>query len=155
MFFRFCFLENFVYICKNIYNVMEIWKDIEGYEGLYQVSNYGKVKSLGNDKNKKSKMRKERTTKDGYIQIKLHKNGETKGFYIHRLVAQAFISNPNGYKEVNHIDENKRNNSSTNLEWCTRLYNVRYGTRTDRMKNTKNNHALFNRVASCCRGLQN
>lgn len=96
----------------------EIWKDIEEYEGLYQISNFGNVK------NKKNKKIKEATHYHGYKYVMLSKNKKQKKKYIHRLVAQAFIENPNNYKEVNHKDGNKENNYIDNLEWCTRSYNV-------------------------------
>lgn len=100
----------------------EIWKDIEGYEGLYQVSNLGRV------------MRNGRTLKPnivgrGYEAVSLCKNANVTKVLVHRLVAKTFIDNPNNYAQVNHIDENKRNNIVENLEWCTNEYNIAYGTR--------------------------
>lgn len=113
---------------------MEIWKDIEGYEGLYQVSNLGRVKSLGNGNSNKSKNKtlKQQLSHKGYPMIGLCKNGKPKRFSVHRLVAEAFLPNPNNYDQVNHKDENKTNNCISNLEWCTPQYNVNYGTRTDK-----------------------
>lgn len=98
----------------------EIYKDIEGYEGLYQVSNYGNVKSLISKKVLKPLEVK------GYLQIGLHKDKKKKLYKIHRLVADTFLDNPNKYEEVNHIDEDKTNNNVTNLEWCTHFYNINY-----------------------------
>lgn len=103
---------------------MEIWKDIEGYEGLYQVSNLGNVK---NNKNKIMKLAKE---KNGYLRINLSKNGFKKRMSIHKLVAMTFIPNPNNYPQINHKDENKQNNCVDNLEWCTQIYNINYGNAT-------------------------
>ena len=108
---------------------MEIWKDIEGYEGLYQVSNQGRVKSLDYHCTGKERTLKQQITR-GYYQVRLCKNGEQKFYRVHRLVAKAFVS---GYKDgyvVNHIDENKTNNHYTNLEWVT--------YRENSMKSTKN-----------------
>lgn len=99
----------------------EVWKDIEGYEGLYQVSNLGRVKSL-----KKNIIRKQTLGKDGYLRVILKHNGKSKNFSVHRLVAKAFLKNVFNYPEVNHKDENKTNNNVSNLEWCTRKYNQNY-----------------------------
>lgn len=101
----------------------EIWKDIEGYEGLYQVSNVGRVKSV-----RKNIILKSRIERNGYESVKLSANNISKGYYIHRLVANAFIPNPDNLPQVNHKDENKTNNCVDNLEWCTRHYNHNYGT---------------------------
>ena len=98
----------------------EIWKDIKEYEDLYQVSNLGRVKS-------KRKILSQ--TKGEYLKVGLSKNGIEKTYAVHRLVAKAFMSNPNNYNFINHIDENKYNNIYTNLEWCTNKYNCNYGNR--------------------------
>lgn len=112
---------------------MEIWKDIEGYEGLYQVSNKGRIKSLNYRRTGKEGMLKGKPDKNGYLIVFLYKKGEKpKPFLIHRLVAKGFIPNVNDLPEVNHIDENKENNHVENLEWCDRKYNMNYGTRTKR-----------------------
>lgn len=133
---------------------MEIWKDIEGYEGLYQVSNYGRVKSLGNEASRKEKIRKVRFNNDGYPVIYLHKNGEKKFFLIHRLVAQTFIPNPNNLPEINHKDECKTNSFVENLEWCDRLYNINYGNAITKANERRKRTRFFKLVAACCRGLQ-
>ena len=109
----------------------EVWKDIPEYEGLYQVSNTGKVRRLNYRGSGKTKLLKQSTDK-GYKRIVLSKNGKKKNHWVHRLVAIVFISNPNNYKEVNHKDENPSNNNVKNLEWCTREYNNNYGTRNKR-----------------------
>ena len=105
----------------------EIWKDIEGYEGLYQVSNLGRVKSLGFDKWHKGRLIKAHF--DGlkhYLFVQLYKNGVCKKINVHRLVATAFVPNPNNLPQVNHKDEGKTNNQADNLEWCTNKYNINY-----------------------------
>lgn len=91
----------------------EIWKDIEGYEGLYQISSLGKIK------NKEGKILKTRKDTGGYLLINLFKNKKNKTFRVHRLVANAFILNPENKMEVDHIDTNKENNNVKNLKWVT------------------------------------
>lgn len=107
--------------------MQEIWKDIPNYEGLYQISNYGRVKTLNPRYNKvESNIKSVRKCHDGYYRLDLHKNGVKKTYYIHKLVALAFLPNPNNYTVVNHKDENKENNYVDNLEWCTIGYNNLY-----------------------------
>lgn len=115
--------------------MIEEWRDIEGYSGRYQISNLGNVRT--NDFNHSGKMRLMRiaTGTRGYKQICLTKNNKRSTKRIHRLVAEAFIPNPHNYPTVNHIDENKSNNRSDNLEWCSFEYNTKYGTRTERTGN--------------------
>lgn len=115
----------------------EIWKDIEGYEGLYQVSNLGRVKSLNYHRTRKEQLLKPTKSNRGYFKVYLNKNGKMKTFNVHRLVAQAFIENPNNYPCVNHKDENKINNIVDNLEYCTVAYNNVYGTRVDRVNESR------------------
>ncbi len=118
----------------------EEWRDVVGYEGLYMVSNIGNVKSLqrtaksknGSIRTVSEKLRKINKNKSGYIMVILNKEGKRKGIKIHRLVAQAFLPNPENLPQVNHKDENKSNNCVENLEWCTQEYNNKYGTRTER-----------------------
>lgn len=127
----------------------EIWKDIKGYEGLYQVSNFGRVKKLERDlvyKDGKVVHYKEQILSpsiraNGYLQVHLSINMKKNNFYVHRLVAEAFISNPDNLPQVNHKDEDKTNNfvwvnedcsvdyNKTNLEWCDAKYNTNYGTK--------------------------
>lgn len=102
---------------------IEIWKDIEGYEGLYQVSNLGRVKSL---KFNKIKILSQGISGSGYKIVSLSKENQRKIFLVHRLVAMVFIKNPNNYPCINHKDENKLNNLANNLEWCTHRYNCNY-----------------------------
>lgn len=104
----------------------EIWKDIVGYEGLYKISNLGRVKRLA-DKNI-SEFLVLPFIKQGYYNVRLRKNKIQKHKLLHRLIASAFISNPNNLPYVNHKDENKLNNSIDNLEWCTPKYNSTYGS---------------------------
>ena len=112
---------------------MEEWKDIAGYEGKYQVSNWGRIKSLNYKRSGKERILKLYNDKYGYKVINLHKNGKPKLYKIHRLVAITFIPNPNNYPVVNHKDENKANNYVDNLEWCTQKYNINYGTAQERI----------------------
>ena len=111
---------------------MEEWRNIEGYEGLYQISNLGRVKSLGNNKTRKEKILNIIKNNNGYVLVNLHKNKVKKTCLLHRLVAKTFLENPNNYPCVNHKDENKENNNINNLEWCTHQYNNTYGTRLER-----------------------
>ena len=113
----------------------EIWRDIVGFEGLYQISNFGRVKSLPKFTYSRGypQLRKEKILKPGYT----GKNrcyatvilNDGKGYKVHRLVAQAFIPNPDNLPQVNHIDENPFNNHADNLEWCTNQYNVAYSAK--------------------------
>lgn len=110
----------------------EIWKDIEGYEGKYQVSNLGNVRSLNYHRMGITKLLKTRKDKDGYNMAFLVRSGYKRPFGVHRLVAQAFIPNPNNYPVVNHKNEIKDDNRVENLEWCTVRYNTLYGTGVQR-----------------------
>lgn len=98
----------------------EVWKDITGYEGLYQVSNLGRVKTLKSGKIKATGNCR------GYLYVSLSKNSIYKNYSVHRLVGQAFLDNPDSLPEINHIDQNKQNNRVDNLEWCSSKYNNRY-----------------------------
>lgn len=161
----------------------EIWKDIKEFEGLYQVSNLGRVKTLNNKKSRKEKIRKIHNDQRGYLIVYLSKNGNGKFYKVHRLVAQTFIENPLNKPQVNHKDECKTNNVWTNLEWVTRKENMNYGTRTQRATNKILEHTKkikqydlqgnfiktwnschevekffgcpHNSISKCCRGLQN
>ena len=113
---------------------MEIWKDIKGYEGLYQISSHGRVKSLFRYK----KILKPALQTKGYFYVSLCK--PNKNFTIHRLVAEAFIPNPDNLPCVNHKDEDKTNNHVDNLEWCTYEYNLNFGTRNERISESLLNH---------------
>lgn len=123
----------------------EIWKDIHGYEGLYQVSNLGRVKSLprtvvtcnGFPRHCKGYVLAQTKSPKGYMLVALQKNSTSTTTSVHRLVAQLFIANPNNFPCVNHKDENKQNNIAENLEWCSYKYNSNYGTRTERYIKSK------------------
>lgn len=119
----------------------EIWNDIIGYEGLYKVSNLGFIKSLSRSVTgrdfKVKKYNNERILKpspysNGYLGITLCKNGISKQFILHRIIAIHFIPNPKNFSEINHKDENKTNNCINNLEWCSHKYNANYGTKIKR-----------------------
>lgn len=113
----------------------EIWKDVDGFEGLYLISTYGRVKSLITDK-----ILKPVISSNKYFQVFLRKDGKTYNFLIHRLMCMNFIPNPNSLPQVNHIDYNRSNNRLDNLEWCTSRYNNEYsgtfekGTESTRKK---------------------
>lgn len=112
----------------------EEWRDIKGFEGLYQVSNLGNVRRMecditynnGTVHHYKEGIRKPNKDKDGYLYLNLWKDGKCKVGRIHKLVAETFIPNPNNYPVINHKDENKSNNRVENLEWCTIQYNAEY-----------------------------
>ncbi len=123
--------------------MLEIWKNIPDYEGLYVINNYGIVKSLKTNKIKTPFLRP-----NGYYEITLWKNGKKKNWLVHRLVAKTFNISKSNFKymqnedithtimdelEINHIDENKLNNFADNLEWCTPKYNCNYGSRNKRI----------------------
>lgn len=119
----------------------ECWKDVKGYEGTYQISNTGRVKSLKKwDVSKRKYIDKETilTPTDngyGYLVVSLRKKTKRKSHYVHRLVAEAFVSNPKGMPYVNHVDYDKRNNNHSNLEWCNQKDNVLHSA--ERMKHPK------------------
>ena len=109
---------------------MEIWRDIEDYEGLYQISNKGRVKSL---KYGKERIRTPVINNSGYLNIILYKNTEAQHRLVHRLVAEAFIPNLENKPQINHKDENKLNNCVENLEWIRHIDNCNYGSRNERV----------------------
>lgn len=130
---------------------MEIWKDIRGYEGIYQISNHGRVKSIDR-RVRNHKCGATRTIKEhiihstdngnGYQIVGLRGNGKRKNFYVHRLVAEHFIEKPDGKEYINHMDYNRANNNVANLEWCTQKENMVYSI--DRLKKPKPNAKLSN-----------
>ena len=114
----------------------EVWKDIAGYEGLYQVSNFGRVKSLDREKSNgtgvyilKGKI-KTANERRGYLGTQLYKNHKLKNVYVHRLVAEAFIPNTDGQETINHINGNKLDNRVENLEWVSNAENVKHAFQT-------------------------
>lgn len=123
----------------------EVWKDIEGYENLYQVSNFGRIHSLdrfvprktGTVQKVHGRILKLIEDKDGYLQVSLWKENKMKKAKVHRLVGEAFIPNPNNLSEINHINEMKNDNTVSNLEWCTRKENINHGTRTEQAAKAK------------------
>lgn len=121
--------------------MIEEWKPIVGYEGLYEVSNLGRVKSLERiidaKHHVKKRILKQGVQRGGYLHVGLCKNNKVKIKKIHRLVAEAFIPNPYNLPQVNHKDENIKNNCVDNLEWCTGNYNYYYGTRIKRIAEKK------------------
>lgn len=148
----------------------EIWKDIPGYAGLYQVSNTGRVKSFKNQYGHGVRILNGEKTKSGYIQVSLNK----KRYKIHRLVALAFIPNPDGLPQINHKNEIRTDNRVENLEWCTGKYNVNYGTAIERRSKKRGKPVIcietgkvfascnaagrelnldFSHIAKCCRGI--
>lgn len=153
---------------------MEIWKDIPNYEGLYQISNLGNVKSLYRITNNNhiihEKILKPQDNNNGYLVVNLYKNNKMKAKLIHRLVAKTFIDNPNNYNYINHIDKNKSNNTVNNLEWCTQSYNVIYSKGRKVNQYDKNNNFIktWNSIADvkrllnidsssiirCCKGIK-
>lgn len=114
-------------------NFKEVWRPVVGYEGLYEVSNTGKVDALNYHHEKRRDRMKTRIDKQGYVVVRLYKNGKVRNYFVHRLVAIAFIQNNKNLPQVNHKDENKQNNCIENLEWCDCKYNVNYGTAKNRM----------------------
>lgn len=129
--------------------MQEIWKDIKGYEGLYQASTLGQIKSIGklvNGSNqygvkfkyfKKDKILTPIINNHGYTQVSLYKQGKRTERRIHQLVAETFIPNPSDYSVVNHIDGNKQNNCINNLEFCTQSHNVKESYRLGLQKPNK------------------
>lgn len=117
-------------------SICETWKPINGYEGNYEVSNFGNVRTLRRQ-GSHGGLLKQQLTRKGYLAVSLCRNNHYKRLAVHRLVAITFISNPMNYPCVNHKDENKLNNCVDNLEWCTYQYNNSYGTCRQRTSESK------------------
>lgn len=130
----------------------EIWKDISGYEGKYAISSYGNIIALNYNREKRAQNRIPRKDKGGYLYVNLWKNGISKTFKIHRLVAEAFLPNPNNLPQINHKDENKTNNSVFNLEWCSPSYNSKYGNHSRKVLDShkKNNSPKAEKSVAKC-----
>ena len=128
---------------------MESWKDISGYEGLYQVSNLGSVRNVKTGKSKVAGI-----TPYGYKRVVLYADGKRKWFQVHRLVAMAFIPNEEGKREVNHIDGNKLNNNAANLEWATSSENHLHAYENGlRHANTENAVKARSKKVKCSNGV--
>lgn len=123
----------------------EVWKDIEEYEGLYQVSNFGRIKSLNYRRTGKAKILKIAKITKGYYGIILHKKGKYKNFKTHRLVAMAFIPNPDDKPQINHIDGDKSNNCISNLEWATNSENQKHAHVNGLIKSSKGSEHYLSR----------
>lgn len=108
----------------------EVWEDVRGYKGLYKVSSMGRVKSL---KWGKERILRPVKDKDGYLEVTLYKDGQHKKFKVHRLVAEAFLGNPDNKPQINHLDEVKTSNHYSNLCWATPSENVNHGTRNKKV----------------------
>lgn len=131
----------------------EEWRDIKGYEGLYQVSNLGRVKSLERYKKNRGKMqlvegtiRMPRIEKNGYARVDLCKDGKRKMHCVHRLVTEAFVPNPENKPQVNHIDEDRSNNNANNLEWVTNKENCNYGMHNKNLSKAKKDYYAKKRI---------
>lgn len=139
--------------------MIEIWKPIKDYEN-YEVSNLGKVKSLNYNRTGEEKILKPRKDKDGYLYVGLYKSGKRKFFKIHRLVATAYIFNPDDKPQINHIDCNRQNNCVENLEWCSLAYNTKHAYEHDLIKNYRGieiieNGMQFKKIVDCINWLKN
>ncbi len=123
----------------------EIWKPILGFEGFYEVSNLGRIRSVdrvvtysnGQKHLHKGCLLKPGVIQNNYLQVALCKDGVTKHFMVHRLVAETFLLNQDNLPQINHKDENPLNNIADNLEWCSSSYNINYGSRKDKVIKTK------------------
>ena len=138
--------------------LIEKWRDIRGYEGLYQVSNFGRVASLGRKISRRltsTLILKQYLLPNGYLFIRLSKNSKYTNKLVHRLVAEAFIPNPNNLPQVNHKDEDKTNNVWSNLEWVSASRNSNYGTRNTRISNVLANcESTSKRIAQYTKNLE-
>lgn len=134
---------------------VEVWKDIKGYEGLYQVSSLGRVRSLdryincnGGKGFKKGIILKPRISYKGYLRVGLSRNRKSKHYLLHRLIASTFLPNPHNLPCVNHKDENKINNVVSNLEWCSYKYNSNYGTNRKRISEKITNNIKLSKAVN-------
>ena len=130
---------------------MEEWKSIPGYEGLYEVSSYGRVRSVDRYDNRncfrKGKVLSPGIRLDGYLIINLCCNGKYKTISVHRLVALTFLPNPDNLPCVNHKDEDKTNNRVDNLEWCTQQYNLNYNDVQKRRSQRMKENGIYEKIA--------
>lgn len=121
---------------------MKEWREIDGFPN-YMVSNTGEIKSLNYNKTGKEKVLIPHKLSNGYLGINLYDNKRSCYLLIHRVVAQAFLPNPNGHKIINHKDENRSNNLVSNLEWCSCKYNLNYGNRNNKLSEKLYNNPLI------------
>ena len=128
-------------------DIIEIWRDISGFEEKYQISNLGNVKSLNYNNTGRAGLLKPSQLANGYLQVALSKNNNRTMKLVHCLVAEAFIPNPNNLPKVNHIDEDKTNNYVDNLEWCSAQYNVNYGSRNERVATAR--RGIYGKNKTC------
>ena len=119
----------------------EVWKDIKHYEGLYKISSLGRVWSVH-----KHDFKVPHIKDNGYMFVQLYKNGKMRNEHLHRLVSLTFVPNPNNLPQVNHKDENKRNNCVDNLEWCDGKYNNNYGTAQERKVTANRKNGCYERA---------
>lgn len=126
--------------------MIEIWREIKGYEGLYEVSNHGRIRSLIRKWVKKEVLLVPQPHKQGYLFFGLNRNGKQKRFQAHRLVAIHFIPNPKNLPEVNHVDLNKGNNHVDNLEWTDRVGNTLHALAKGRVFGVKLNYGIANEI---------
>jgi len=147
---------------------MEVWKDVAGYEGIYQVSDLGNVKSLNYHRERREKLLHPSEDKNGYLIVLLYKNGKRKLRKVHQLVAEAFLTNEGNLPSINHKDENKRNNRASNLEYCSVGYNNRYSKEVAVVQCGRDGNAIrvwpsieaaaegikvkATNISACCRG---
>lgn len=125
---------------KSNENEKEEWRDIEDYEGLYQVSNLGQVKSLNYNHTGREQILKPYMSKNGYLKVCISNNGKHTNHLVHRLVGNAFLPNPQNLPQINHKREDaKEDNRVENLEWCSAAYNLAYGTRLERIAKANTN----------------
>lgn len=124
----------------------EIWNNIEGFEGKYMVSSFGRVKRLSSYYRRTEIILNPPLGSRGYLQIILSNNGKRKTYLVHRLVAKAFIPNPNNLTQVNHKDENKQNNCVDNLEWCDSKYNINYGNGIKKRVRTNVKNGVYDKI---------
>ena len=135
----------------------EIWKDIPGYENFYQISTMGRVKSMerkvkgkkGSIYTVREKILKSCKNTGGYLYVILKKEGKLQNARIHRLVADAFLPNPNNFPEINHINEIKEDNRLENLEWCSHIYNMNFGSRNERSRKSNINNPKRSKKIIC------
>lgn len=132
----------------------EVWKDIDGFEGLYQVSNYGRVKSLNYNRSGKEQILKPKTAPNGYLHVCLYSKNKRKYITIHRLVAQMFLDNPNNLPCINHKSEDKTDNSVNNIEYCDYKYNNNYGKHNEKVVKANTENCHYKKLSNLLRKLK-